>query len=207
MIEGIRWLGHASFRITAGKVIYVDPWKVASRALEADLVLVTHGHYDHLSKEDIDRVRASRTVVVIPASCANTFGLEAVTMRPGDRRTVAGVDIQAVPAYNVGKKFHPRENGWLGYVLHLEKGSVYVAGDTDLIPEMAEIKVDVALLPVGGTYTMTAEEAVEAAVRVGARVAVPMHWGDVVGGQADAERFCTLAKARGIDARILDPER
>lgn len=208
MIERIHWLGHSSFRIESdGVVVYFDPWKVASRAPSADLVLVSHGHYDHLSQEDIDRVRTSRTTVIMPQSCAATHGRSALGMKPGEVRTVGKLEVLAVPAYNPAKNFHPRKNGWLGYVVRFPSGSVYHAGDTDLIPEMETVRADIALLPVGGTYTMDAQEAALAAQRVGAKKAIPMHWGDLVGSRADAEQFKRLAAALGVEVRVLEPER
>jgi len=207
VLQRLHWLGHASFRVAGDPTIYIDPWKVASRAPSADIVLVTHGHYDHCSKADIDKICTPTTTVVIPASCANTFGREAVTMAPWDETVIAGVRIQAVPAYNAGKAFHPKANGWLGYVIHLPDGRLWHAGDTDLIPEMTEFEADVALVPVGGTYTMTAAEAVEAVARVGATTAVPMHWGEVVGDRSCAAAFAAAAAKRGIQVKILDSER
>lgn len=207
MFEKLHWLGHSSFRIQCESVIYIDPWKIASRALSADIVLITHAHYDHLSREDIDRVRASHTEILIPESCASTFGQDARTIAPGDTIEIKGIKIEAVPAYNTKTGFHPSGNSWLGYIIHLPGGTIYHAGDTDFIPEMNSLDVDVALLPIGGTFTMTPEAAVEAAVAVNASIAVPIHWGDVSGNRASAERFVELASARGIDARIMNQER
>ena len=207
MVSHIHWLGHASFRISAEITIYIDPWKIASRAASADIVLISHGHYDHMSREDIDRIRCPRTQIIVPQSCLGTIGREAIGLAPGEEKTVHGVKIQAVRAYNVNKPFHPKENDWLGYVIHLPNETIYYAGDTSLIPEMSHLSVDIALLPIGGTYTMNAEEAVEAAERVNAQLAIPMHWGEIVGKQEDADRFVQLAAAKGIKTKILDAER
>lgn len=207
LIDKIHWLGHASFRIHHDSIIYIDPWNVASRAEEADLILITHCHFDHLSHVDIDKIATCRTTIATPISCGKKLDHKTITLRPGDRRILGGVDVEALPAYNVSTGFHPRKNDWLGFLLHLPDGRVYIAGDTDLIPEMDDIRADIALLPIGGSFTMTAEEAVEAAVKVHARIAVPMHWGHVVGVDDDAQRFRDLASARGIEVRILDAER
>jgi len=207
MIEKLHWLGHSSFRIQGDVVIYIDPWKIASRALSADIVLVTHSHYDHLSREDIDRVKASHTEILIPQTCHSTFGEDVKTISPGETTTIKGIKIEAVPAYNIESGFHPEVNEWVGYVIHLPEGIIYHGGDTDFIPEMNSLNVDIALLPIGGIFTMTAEQAVEAAVAVNAKIAVPIHWGDVSGNRASAERFVELAKAKGIDGRIMDQER
>ncbi len=207
MVSHIHWLGHASFRINAEVTIYIDPWKIASRASSADIVLISHGHYDHMSRTDIDRIRCPRTKIIVPKSCEATLAREAIALDPGEETTVHGVRIKAIRAYNVDKAFHPRANDWLGYLIHLPNETIYYAGDTDLIPEMDELSVDIALLPVGGTYTMNAEEAVEAAKRVKAKLAIPMHFGEVVGKQDDANRFVELATAQGIKTKILDAER
>ena len=207
LLRRIHWLGHASFRIQEDPVVYIDPWKVASRALTARLVLITHGHYDHLSRQDIERVRGSQTTVIMPPSAAATFGSEAVTLGPGDTYVVDDVTVTAVAAYNMDKAFHPKDNDWLGYHIQYPDGSIYHAGDTDLIPEMNDVRADIALLPIGGTYTMNADDAVEAALRVHASIVIPMHWGDVVGVEADARRFEELAKERGLRVVMLYQER
>jgi L-ascorbate metabolism protein UlaG (beta-lactamase superfamily) len=196
MVEGIVWLGHDSFRITGdGKTVYVDPWHLAPNAPAADLILVTHDHYDHLSKGDIEALRKADTVVVGPAEVTKALAGETRTISPGERLTVHGVTVTAVPAYNVnkfrepGQVFHPKADGKVGYIVEIGGRRIYHAGDTDLIPEMDDIDVDVALLPVSGTYVMTADEAAEACTHLKAAVAVPMHYGTIVGSLDDARRF------------------
>jgi L-ascorbate metabolism protein UlaG (beta-lactamase superfamily) len=189
MLDKIFWLGHASVRIVGPPVIYVDPWKLADGAPRADLILVTHEHHDHFSPDDINKIAKPSTAYVAPASVAARLSGAVHSVRPGDRLSLQGVDIRAMPAYNIGKPFHPKSAGHVGYVITLAGRSIYIAGDTDKIPEMSDLKVDVAMLPVGGKYTMTAEEAAQAANEIRPGVAVPMHFGTVVGGQADAEQF------------------
>ncbi|NLE22099.1 MAG: MBL fold metallo-hydrolase [Actinobacteria bacterium] len=196
MLENIHRLGHDSFRLDGSVTVYVDPWKLPPGPPPAELVLVTHDHYDHLSLPDIEAVAGPGTVVVGPASVtAQIEGIETVTLAPGESAQVNGVDVGAVPAYNLdkfrapGQPFHPKEAGYVGYVFTLDGVRYYHAGDTDAIPEMRDVQCDVALLPVSGTYVMTCEEACHACDLVTAKHAVPMHYGDIVGDDDDAERF------------------
>ena len=197
-LQGLSWLGHASFRWSrAGKTIYLDPWKLSSEPHDADLVLITHPHFDHLDPADIAKVSGPKTEVVTVAECAaklkeaGFFGTVRV-VKPGEKVVAQGVSIEVVPAYNTDKNFHLKESGWAGFIVELDGVRLYHAGDTDFIPEMKEIKTDVALLPVSGTYCMTAEQAAEAAKAINPKVAVPMHYGSIVGTAADAERFREL---------------
>lgn len=204
MLRGIHWLGHASFRIDGPVTIYIDPWKLKNPR-PGDIILITHRHHDHLSPDDLARITGLDTVVVCPADCADQLRGEVRVIAPGESTDVGGVHIRAVPAYNTNKPNHPREEGHVGYVIRVDDRSIYHAGDTDLIPEMSEIGCDVALLPIGGTYTMNAEEAAEALQMIMPEFAVPMHWGGVVGTRADAERFKELAP-EDVTVVIMDPE-
>ena len=211
MLENIHWLGHDSFRLDGSVIVYIDPWKLPAGQPVAGLILVTHDHFDHLSLPDIDAVAAPDTVVVGPASVAGQVpGLETVTVAPGDSVSVAGVQVLAVPAYNLdkfrapGQPYHPRESGGVGYVVALDGVRYYHAGDTDVVPEMADVRCEVALLPVGGKFTMTWEEAAEAADLIDPAVAVPMHYGDIIGDARDAERFRDRSR---VPVTILPLER
>ncbi len=203
MAKNIFWLGHDSFRLTGEKVVYIDPWKLAPGAVPADVILVTHEHHDHFSKDDIARLSQSHTVVVAPASVARQLGPKTVVAIPGNSLTVAGLSIEVVPAYNLNKKFHPQAAGHVGYVITLNGLRIYHTGDTDKVPEMAHLKVDIALLPVSGTYVMTAAEAAGAADLLQPSLAIPMHYGDpdVVGTLKDAQEFKRLAK---VPVEILE---
>jgi L-ascorbate metabolism protein UlaG (beta-lactamase superfamily) len=185
--DHVQRLNHDAFRFEAGgMVVYTDPFKVPARH-DADLVLISHEHFDHCAPEDVAAVSKPGTVVVAAASCRDQLASDARLVQPGDRLEVAGVSIEVVPAYNKDKHFHPRDAGHVGFVFTLDGVRVYFAGDTDLIPEMTDIRADVALLPVSGTYVMTADEAVQAARDVGAEVTIPMHYGDIIGTARDAE--------------------
>ncbi len=203
MAENIFWLGHDSFRLKGEKVVYVDPWKLASGAEKADVILVTHDHGDHFSKSDIAKISKPDTVVVAPPSVAGQLSSKTLVAKPGDKIDAAGVTVEVVSAYNPTKRYHPKSAGYVGYIITLNGKRIYHAGDTDLIPEMTQIKADIALLPVSGTYVMTALEAAEAANTIKPALAIPMHYGDpdVVGTRSDAEEFKRLTK---VPVEILD---
>jgi L-ascorbate metabolism protein UlaG (beta-lactamase superfamily) len=209
LLGRLHWLGHASFRLDGPPTIYFDPWNLKGWLPQADVVLISHEHHDHCSPEDVARISGPGTVIVASTGAVERLRGNVRALGPGERMTVAEVEIEAVPAYNVDKfrspgvPFHPQEAGHVGYVVTVEGVRLYFAGDTDHIPEMADIRCDVALLPVGGTYTMDAQEAAQAAADIGPQVAVPMHWGaGVVGTRRDAERFRDLY---GGEVAILEP--
>jgi len=213
MIENIHWLGHDSFRIDAEKITYFDPWQLGENLPQADLVLITHEHGDHCSPGDVAKIAGPETVIVTNAASAEKLKGQLGQVRvvkPGDSLSITGVRVEAVPAYNLnkfrspGKPFHPQEAGHVGFIVTLGGQRIYHAGDTDNIPEMENLQADIALLPVSGTYVMTAEEAADAARRIAPRVAIPMHYGaGVAGTRADAERFAELY---GGQVLILEQE-
>jgi L-ascorbate metabolism protein UlaG (beta-lactamase superfamily) len=189
-LNRLHWLGHSSFRLDGPPTVYFDPWQLPADSPHADLILITHEHHDHCSPDDVVTIRQASTVVVANPSAAKTLGGTVSVLRPGERTEAAGVEIEAVPAYNIGKRFHPRNAQHVGYVVNVNGVRIYHAGDTDHIPEMVGITCDIALLPVSGTYVMTADEAVAAARDIQPRVAVPMHFGaGVAGTKEDAQRF------------------
>ena len=208
LIDAVEWLGHSGFRIRAGRAtIYIDPYRVADGP-KADAILITHGHYDHFSPQDVERLSGDRTSVVAPAPVAERLSGRVRSIAPGEVLELGRVDVRAIAAYNTSKRdaagnpFHPREAGWVGYELRVGGERLYHSGDTDVIPEMDQVAgVDVALLAVSGIYVMTAGEAAEAARRIQPRVAVPMHWGEHIGTREDAEAFADRAP---VEVRILD---
>lgn len=199
----VTWFHHASFRLAgAGCVAYIDLWKIPNAPHDADVVFVSHSHFDHCSPDDIAKVSKADTVVIAPAETIAKLGA-ASAVAPGERLTIKEITVEAVAAYNIGKKFHPREHNWCGAVFTIAGKRIYYSGDTDLVPEMSDLKdVDLALLPVGGTYTLDPEEAAEACKAIGCKAAVPYHWGDIVGSAADAAAF---AQAAGCLVHVLRP--
>lgn len=218
MLERIHWLGHDAFRIDGPQTIYFDPYELGEGNPQADVIFISHDHYDHCSPEDVAKIQGEDTLIVTIASAADKLAGGALSLskgdvrivEPGDAIQVRGIDVEAVPAYNVNKfrspgiPFHPREAGHVGFVITLEGKRIYHAGDTDYIPEMKDLKeIDIALLPVSGIYVMTAEEAVEAAAAIRPGVAIPMHLGRGIGSPDAAQAFKEQAP---VDVAILEME-
>src|SRR5690242_16608115 len=214
LIEALDWLGHSGFRLRAGRsVVYIDPYRVSADAPKADLILITHGHYDHFSPQDVELLSKAETELIAPAAVAERLNGRVHSIAPGEEiepESVRWVAVRALNAYNTSKRnsdgqvFHPRTPGGVGFDLNIRGERLYHAGDTDVIPEMDSVHgVDVALLPVSGTYVMTASEAAEAARRIQPRVAVPMHWGENLGTRDDAMAFARQAP-EGVEVRIMD---
>lgn len=206
IFKNLRWYGHASFAIEGDKIIYIDPWKIPDSAPKADLILVTHSHFDHFSQKDINLLKKEGTTLICSADCVSKASGDVRSLAPGQETVVQGIKIKAVPSYNPSKPFHPRKNEWLGYIVTVNGVSVYHAGDTDFIPEMRDFgPINIALLPVGGQYTMNAEEAAKAANTLKADISVPMHYGaGVIGSAEDAQKFKNLCQG---EVRILKETR
>jgi L-ascorbate metabolism protein UlaG (beta-lactamase superfamily) len=198
--KNIHWYGQSAFRIEDDSLqIYIDPFKLPAGLPKADIIFITHAHFDHFSMEDIAKIKMEHTIIVAPKDVASKFGDSAIAVGPGKSYTIGKLKVMTVSAYNLDKKFHPKENKWVGYIITLSNGQkIYHAGDTDFIPEMQEISTDIALLPCGGTYTMTAKQAADAANAFKPKLLIPMHYGSIVGSSADAETVKKLFKGETV---------
>lgn len=202
-LNGITWFRGSSVRIRrTGLEIHVDPIRVPDDS-EADIILLTHPHYDNFSEDDIARVRTSETLIIAPATMKKQLGDADHFMRPGDMLQLDGFDVLAVPAHNVEKKFHTPADGWLGYVFSVGDTTFYHAGDTDFLPSMFGIQCNVAFLPCGGHYTMGVDDAARAGEACGAETIIPIHWGELPGGREEVERLAELFSGEVV---ILDRE-
>lgn len=198
MLKGIEVLCHSSIKINKEKVIYIDPYKIKDEAKDADLIFITHGHYDHYSEEDIDKIKKMDTIIVAPKDLLEKlleYGFEEsciLCVEPDKKYKIDGISFETVPAYNINKQFHLKENKWVGYILELDENRYYIAGDTDVTEYNEKVKCDVVFVPVGGTYTMNAEEAAYLANKINPKIAVPIHYGSIIGTKQDAEKFVNL---------------
>ena len=193
MVENIKWLGHASFKLTGEKIIYIDPFKIKDTE-KADIILITHSHYDHCSLEDIEKITTPNTNILITPDCQSKLQDipgKITFVHPNKKYSVKGILIETVPAYNTN---HPKGSDWVGYIITINNKRIYHAGDTDLIPEIRKVKCDIALVPVCGTYTMYAKKAAELVNKIKPELAIPMHFGSIVGSKKDAEEFKKLSK-------------
>lgn len=209
----IDWLGHAGFLIQNSKIIYVDPFKISDNLPKADIVLLTHDHYDHCSLDDLKKILKKGSRVLCTPDSQSKIARSQIPLRiqlvePNQEYDFGTVKISTLPAYNIDKSFHSKEQGLVGYLIKTNDVIIYHAGDTDKIPEMQKLtgydKNFVALLPIGGRYTMNAEEAVDAVKLIKPSVVVPMHWGSVVGTSEDAEEFKSLCEDKGVKVEVLE---
>lgn len=210
----IRWLGHDSFSIIGDIKIIIDPYKITTKE-KADLILISHNHFDHLSVDDLKNISTENTSIVAANECIDmlkgfTFK-EKIGISPGEEQSIRGITIKATRAYNVDKinpetkkPFHPKEDSKIGFLIDLNGTIIYHTGDTDLIPEMSDLKPDVALVPVSGTYVMTPNEAAKAVERIKPKIVIPMHFGSIVGSEKDAQDFKQMIKV--CEVQILTKE-
>ena len=208
MLENIEVLCHSSIRINKEKVIYIDPFKIDKNYNDADIIFITHDHYDHYSEEDIDKVKKENTVIVVPEELLTKLlkkGINKnyiITVEPNKQYIVEGIKFETIPAYNINKQFHPKENEWVGYIIEIKGVRYYIAGDTDITPENKKVECDVAFVPVGGTYTMDFKEASSLINEIKPKIAVPTHYGSEVGTNQDAIDFSKLIHPE-IECKIL----
>ena len=199
MLKGIECLGHSTIKINKNnKIIYIDPYNISDSINDADYIFITHNHYDHFSEEDIKKVKNNETIIIIIEDLyTNTLklgfnGMNIITVKPNENYQVEGIKFSTIPAYNTNKTFHPKENNWVGYIIELEGSKYYIAGDTDITDENKKVKCDVAFVPVGGTYTMDFKEAAHLINEIKPKIAVPIHYGSIVGTIQDATDFVKL---------------
>ena len=210
----IRWYGHDTFTIKNNVTVCIDPYKL-TKPLSANIILISHNHFDHLSEDDLSKITNKNTIIVAPNECISQLSKiknkKIITILPNEEKTINNVKIKAVPAYNINKinpdtkkPFHPKEDSKVGYIVTINGTSVYHTGDSDLIPEMTELMPNILLVPVSGTYVMTASEAANAVAKIKPKLAIPMHYGTIVGSDEDAKEFKSLVKS--CEVQILTKE-
>lgn len=198
MLDNIKVLYHSSIRMDKEKIIYVDPFKIDKNYNDADMIFITHDHYDHYSEEDIDKVKKANSIFIVPENLLKKLikkGINdenIITLAPEDIEIIDGIKIEAIHSYNIDKPFHPKEKNWLGYIIEIDGVRYYIAGDTDITRENKKVKCDVAFVPVGGTYTMNFSEAAQLVNIIKPKIAVPIHYGSIVGTKQDATDFIKL---------------
>ena len=208
-LNGVIVFKHNSIRINRGKIIYIDPFNIDLAAHDADVVLCTHSHYDHFSPKDILAVSNESTILFTTKDCEKDvepmhFSEDNVHyVEPDESYNFEGIIIETIPAYNKFKPFHPKKNKWVGYKITIGETSYYIAGDTDKTKEAASVECDVAFLPVGGTYTMNYAEAADLANKIHPKIAIPTHYGSIVGELMDGQRFKELVDEKEIEVEIF----
>lgn len=214
----LKWLGHSGFLVRNHKVIYIDPYNLKENSEKADLILLTHSHYDHCSIADIKNITKEGTKIVLTADSQSKITrletpIDIHIVEPNQELTFGELKIATIPSYNLDKTFHAQGEGWVGYLIKMNDILIYHAGDCDLIPEMQRLtgykqpdKKFIALLPIGGKFTMNVEEAAEAAKLIKPSLAIPIHYGSIIGNKEDAEEFASLCKKEGIEVAILEKE-
>ena len=207
MLSGVEVLCHSSIRIDKHLIMYIDPYKIKKEKHDADIIFCTHTHYDHFSEEDILKIKNNKTIFVgTEDAYVNAMKLgfsedRFLMVEPEKKYEILGIKFETVPSYNIEKTYHPRENGWVGYIIEIDDIRYYIAGDTDFTPETKTVTCDVALIPIGGRFTMNAKEAASLVNTIEPQIAIPTHYGEIVGTQEDAELFRKLIKD-GIQVKM-----
>jgi L-ascorbate metabolism protein UlaG (beta-lactamase superfamily) len=210
----IKWYGHDTFTLEKDIKICIDPFKL-SKSIDANIILISHEHFDHCSVEDLKKISSDKTSIIAAKECLSKLGdikcREKLSIIPGEEKTINGVKIRAINAYNIDKinpdtkrPFHPKEDNKVGFLIDIKGITIYHTGDSDLIPEMSDLRPEVLLVPVSGTYVMTAKEAAQAVEKIKPKIAIPMHYGTLVGSENDAKEFRQLVKS--CDVHILTKE-
>ena len=198
MLDNIKWLGHSTIKLLGNRIIYIDPYNIKDELHDADYIFITHSHYDHYSEVDLKKCLKEDTKVIVTTDLLDkviNLGLSEnniISVLPNNIYSLEDLNFRAIPSYNINKNYHPKSNNWVGYVINYNKVTYYVAGDTDNTPEAQKVKCNVAFLPIGGTFTMTAEEAAELANIIKPKIVIPIHYGTIVGTMDDAITFKNL---------------
>jgi L-ascorbate metabolism protein UlaG (beta-lactamase superfamily) len=213
---GLYWLGHSGFLIKANKIIYIDPYQINENSEKADIIFITHSHYDHCSFEDLKKIVKKNTKIILTADSQSkitrlSIPVEIKIVEPNKEFFIDNIKVNTIPAYNIENQGHEKIEGWVGYVIRIKDVIIYHAGDTDFIPEMNNLTgynqknvKFIALIPIGGRFTMNVEEALEAVKKIKPSLVIPMHYGSIIGTKEDAEEFISLCKENSIEAKILN---
>ena len=208
MLENFKVICHSCIKYEGEKIIYIDPFKIQEEYKDADIIFITHSHYDHFSVEDINKIKKENTIIIITKDLeekAINLGFKkenVIIVEPNKEYEIEDIKIKTVPAYNINKKFHPKENNWVGYIIYINGVSYYISGDTDITEENKNVKCDVAFVPIGGTFTMDFKEAASLINEIKPKIVVPIHYGEIVGTKQDAVEFEKLID-KNIECRIL----
>ena len=208
MINNISINCHSSIKINGEKVIYIDPYKIKEVNKDADLIFITHEHYDHYSIEDINKIKKSNTRFIVPKSMKNRLIIDRISENDiisvdvKNKYNVDDIEFETIPAYNINKSFHPKNSNWVGYIININNIKYYIAGDTDITDEAINVKCDIAFIPIGGTYTMDYKEAATLTNKIKPKYAIPIHYGLIVGKYEDAIKYSNLLD-KEIECKII----